>query len=68
VNDPLFRDHTASADGSTVEIARLQAEVARLERVAEVARRFCERVERGEIRSQSTYLQFRAALQPTPGS
>lgn len=38
------------------------AELARLREVERVARDFCARCERGEIRSVSTYARFRAAL------
>ena len=44
-----------------VEVVRA-AELARLRDVERVAREFCARCERGEIRSVATYERFRAAL------
>lgn len=40
----------------------LQRELVRLRALESAAREFCERCERGEIRSEQTYRRFRAAL------
>lgn len=51
---------TAASDIDPAE--ELRAEVGRLRRLEAVAIEFCERCERGEIRSRYTYQRMREAL------
>lgn len=52
----------STAHGDVALLAQLRAELRRLRRLEAVAIEFCERCERGEIRSRYTYRRMREAL------